>query len=424
MENTKKEKYQKIRGTEDWFNQYAKQWLLIRNTCERIADQYGYSLIKTPVIENKNLFVRSIGKSSDIVKKEFYDFTDKGDREIVLRPEGTAPVIRAVVENKLLENNQLPLKFYYLEPMFRYERPQSGRLRQFHQFGVECIGSNSYYFDAETILMAIECLKQLNIDNWKLTINNIGTFSSRQKWIDELKVYFNQYIEQLTPDSVERINTNPLRILDDKVDGTKIFVKNAPKIDQYLSNEEKDYFNNVCQLLKDANIEFEIDQTLVRGLDYYTNIVFEINSNNSILKGQPTIIGGGKYSKLVSELGGNDVSCIGFALGIERLAILLKHINDINKKLNGVTIALVNNSIPLKNYSFKLANLLRKKGINCFVNYDANKLKAGFKLSELKQSQYIFIIGENELKNQTVICKDQNNLAEKALTIDEIKNWK
>ncbi|WEK83206.1 MAG: histidine--tRNA ligase [Mycoplasma sp.] len=417
------ERIEKIRGTEDIFDQYAAEFEIIRNKFSSLAKQYGYSYIQTPVIENRNLFIRSIGNTSDIVKKEFYEFKDKGERDIVLRPEGTASVIRAIVESKMLNTKPLPLKYFYFAPMFRYERPQSGRLRQFHQFGVECVGTNSYYDDVETISLAMDLVNELNMKDCYLSINNIGSPVSRKQWIDVLTKYFEKYQDQLTNDSRSRIHTNPLRILDDKVDGNKDFVINAPKIDQFLSQEEKDYFTNVCQQLDNLKIKYKVDNNLVRGLDYYSNLVFEVNTIDPVLKGQPTILGGGRYGSLVAELGGSDVSCVGFAIGIERLLVLMnaQKLSAEYKLYVDVCLAPINNSF--NDYSLLLANNLRKNGLRVITNYSANKMKANFKLSEQYFTKYILIYGQKEVDNHSVIVKDQEKMTETEVQLKDLLNF-
>ena len=261
------DKSTRLRGTIDIYGKYAEQFTYIIDSCTKLAKLYGYQYFETPVIESKSLFVSSVGESSDIVKKEFYEFTDKGERSVVLRPEGTASVIRAVVENKIINQQIHPIRVYYVEPMFRYERPQSGRLREFHQFGIECIGTGSYMDDVESLIFAYQIINSLGIKHVTLSINNIGNFTSRSKWITALTKYFKKFEKDLTPDSINRINSNPLRILDDKIDGKKDFVKNAPKIDEFLTQQEVEYFNNILVELKKQKIPFVIDPTMVRGLD-------------------------------------------------------------------------------------------------------------------------------------------------------------
>ena len=414
------EKIEKIRGTEDIFGKYAEEFCALKKHCCNFAKLYGYRYIETPIIENANLFVRSVGQTSDIVKKEFYNFVDKGDREIVLRPEGTASVIRSIVENKALNKLPTPIKCFYFGPMFRYERPQSGRLRQFHQFGVECINSNSYMDDAEAIIFAYNLIKSLKIKDVKLSINNIGSFKSREQWIKKLSKYFTEHKKELTEDSVKRINSNPLRIIDDKVDSKKEVVKNAPRIDEFLTTEEKAYFNNVKRVLEENKIPYEYDSTIVRGLDYYTNIVFEINTSNPTLKGQPTLVGGGRYAKLVSELGGEECSCLGFAIGIERILVLLKALDIELNKDKGIDCVLVCISEEVYPYALKLMEQLRDNDISCVCNFNNTKIKNQFKLADFYNARFALIIGEDEIKNKIITVKNQETRKEEKIRIEKL----
>ena len=414
------EKIEKIRGTEDIFGKYAEEFWALKKQCFNFAKLYGYRYIETPIMENANLFVRSVGESSDIVKKEFYNFIDKGDREVVLRPEGTASVIRSIVENKALNKLPTPIKYFYFGPMFRYERPQSGRLRQFHQFGVECINSNSYIDDAEAIIFAYNLIKSLNIKDVTLSINNIGNFKSREQWIKKLATYFEHHKDELTEDSVKRINTNPLRIIDDKVDSKKEVVKNAPKIDEFLTKEEIEYFNNVKRVLEENKIPYIYDSTIVRGLDYYTNIVFEINTSSPILKGQPTLVGGGRYAKLVSELGGEECSCLGFAVGIERVLVLLKGLGIELNQEPGIDCVVVCINESVYPFALELMQKLRANNISCVCNFNNTKIKNQFKLADFYNSRYALVIGEDEVKNKTIQVKNQKTLKQEAIEIEKL----
>ena len=415
------EKFEKIRGTEDICGEYALEFEALRKKCFHFAKLYGYRYIETPIIENANLFVRSVGETSDIVKKEFYNFVDKGEREIVLRPEGTASVIRSVVENKSLNKLPTPIKYFYFGPMFRYERPQSGRLRQFHQFGVECINSNSYNDDAEAIMFAYNIIKSLGIqDKVVLSINNIGNFESRKKWMNTLSKYFEKHKDQLTEDSIKRIHVNPLRIIDDKVDSKKDFVKKAPKIDEFLSKQEIDYFNNIQKVLKENKIPFKYDASIVRGLDYYTNIVFEINTTDASLKGQPTLVGGGRYAKLVSELGGEECSCLGFAIGIERILVLLKTLNiklHTQHSIDAIVVCVCEDVYP---YALELMQKLRAHDISCVANFNNTKMKNQFKLADFYNARYALVIGKEEMANNTVQVKNQKTLKQEAIKLDKL----
>ncbi len=418
-------KFTKIRGTEDRFDLDARNLNFLIGLFSRLSELSGYNPMITPIIENSDLFIRSVGNSSDIVTKEFYDFKDKGDRHVVLRPEGTAGIIRALVENKIIYSKQLPIKTYYYGPMFRYERPQSGRLRQFNQFGIECVGTNSVYDDADILSLAVLFLNLLQLKNYTISINNIGNYESRNKWIEQLKIYFKKYEKDLTEDSIKRINTNPLRILDDKVDGKKDFVKNAPKIDAFLTQKEKDDFNIIVESLKKMNINFTIDQTLVRGLDYYTNFVFEINSTAPELAGQPTLVGGGRYSYLVKELGGSDLSCCGFAIGLERILIQLACENKqhVEPASIDVCLACLSNDQRAKSIAFIIANTIKLKGMSCICNYDSSKLEKHFKYAKDNNAKFVIILGDKEIQNDTVIIKDQRSLTQQEIKVNKLFDY-
>lgn len=418
-------KFPKIRGTEDRFDLDAKNIDTLTDIFSYLAKLNGYKRMITPIMENADLFIRSVGDSSDIVTKEFYDFKDKGDRRVVLRPEGTAGVIRALIEEKLIYSKQLPIKTYYFGPMFRYERPQSGRLRQFNQFGIECVGTNNLYDDADMLLLANNCLKSLGLKQYTISINNIGNFESRNKWINELKNYFKKYEKDLTEDSVKRINTNPLRILDDKIDGKKDFVKNAPKIDSFLSKEEKEYFDELTKVLKGLNVDFIIDKTLVRGLDYYTNFVFEINSTSDALKGQPTLVGGGRYSYLVKELGGIDLSCCGFAIGLERMLIQLAAEKQEIVKPNSidVCVACLSNDKMVKFTALMISNLLKLSKISCVSNFDSTKIEKHFKYAKDNNAKFVVIIGDKEYKENKLLIKDQRSLTQKEVPANDLVKY-
>jgi histidyl-tRNA synthetase len=343
---------------------------------------------------------------------------------MVLRPEGTAGVIRAIVEEKLINKLPSPIKLAYSGPMFRYERPQSGRLRQFNQFGLECINTNSVMDDVDTLMLASSVLVTLGIKNYEITINNIGDFVSRNKWINELRTYFQKYKDQLSELSQSRIESNPLRILDDKVDGKKDFVKNAPKVDKFLTEKEKTDFTLICDTLKSLNLKYKIDQTLVRGLDYYTNFIFEINSTDKRLEGQPTLIGGGRYANLVKELGGQECSCIGFALGIERLLLVLEYENIKLTKPSqiDVVVACFDDKISQQAAIIALA-ILRSSGISAVCKFDATKLVKSFNYAESLNARFVLILGVKELKEQKVVIKNQKTMKQETIALDKIVEY-
>ena len=414
--------YKRPRGTVDLIDTDAKVFSKVEKILKETAEEFNISEIRTPIFESKDLYIKSVGETSDIVNKEFYDFIDKGGRSLVLRPEGTAGTIRAIVENKLLKTNNF-LKVYYVGSMFRYERPQSGRQRQFNQFGIECVGNVTLYDEVDVILLAKTILKKLKINNYKLEINNIGTNESRNKWVDALNVYFDKHKEQLTEDSQNRINVNPLRILDDKVDGSKEFVINAPKIKEFLTEDEKIYFENLKKIMDFTGIEYIENSTLVRGLDYYNGIVFEFMSNSKILKGQSTIIGGGRYNKLIEQTGGPDVIGIGFGLGIERIIIsTLEENPDFLDEISFDAIIL-----PLSEsshiHAMKILNDLRKNDLKAIINNQTYKLSTHFKFADKYKSNNIIIIGDEELKNNNVIIKNQIDKTETRIEFDKIVDF-
>lgn len=413
-------KYTKPRGTEDWILDQAQKYYYLQDLLFRIAKNNGYQPIKTPIFESAELFIRSVGQNSDIVKKEFYEFNDKSNRKLVLRPENTASVIRCIVEEKLLNKLPPPLRFCYFGPMFRYERPQSGRLREFNQFGVECIKSQSICDDVDLIIFANSILNNLGVKNYTININNIGNFESRSKWIDALKKYFKKYENELSDLSKERLNSNPLRILDDKIDGKKSFVQNAPKILDFLSQQEISDFEQIIKLLENNGIKINIDPTLVRGLDYYTNLVFEINSTDKRLDAQPTIIGGGRYAKLVNELGGEDCSCLGFALGVERLLLVCEYENIQLLKQNNIDVVIACLTNDATNKTFEIMKLLRKQNIKTICKFDNSKLSKILTYANNVKAKFIIIIGEQEMKNNSFVVKNLDLNQQRSLSMNEI----
>lgn len=416
----------KPRGTQDYFFELDPTLDIFANVAKMLASLNGYYEVQTPIFEHIELFKRSSGETSDVVNKELYNFCDKGNREIALRPEMTASVCRSIVENKLLNKMALPIKCFYIGPMFRYERPQSGRLRQFHQFGVECIGSGSYLDDVEMIILAQSFLNAFKYEDYELHINNICSIQTRGKWITALKKYFAKYKSQLSEDSVRRLTTNPLRILDDKVDGQKSFVKEAPKVVEFASKEEIVYFKKITDALDAQKIKYVVDETLVRGLDYYTNLVFEFISTQESLKGQPTIIGGGRYNNLIKELGGPNVDCVGFAIGLDRMAVALKNnkiLLDAKKQYIKVdcVIASLNEEIDLT--AQILAKMLRYSGLSVLCNFGINKITKHFKYAEKVNAQFVIIIGKKEIHESCVLVKNQKTLKQEKVKIDNLVGY-
>ncbi|BAQ54219.1 histidine--tRNA ligase [Mycoplasmopsis arginini] len=389
--------FNRLKGTKDIFGKEARILNFIRQTFEKVSNRYNFSFIETPIIEDYALFVRATGETSDIVTKEMYVFQDKGQRTISLRPECTASTIRAYVENKI--NNLEKTKLYYFGPMFRYERPQKGRYRQFIQGGVELIEDKSVLSNFEIIKFANDFLKELKLNDFVLQINNLGSFESRNKYINYLKDYFQKYKDQLSEISQLRLEKNVLRILDDKEENQKEFVKNAPKLIEFLSDEEKKDFDELINLLNNFGISYEINPYLVRGLDYYTDIVFEFVSTSEALGSQSTILGGGRYDGMIESFGGPKIGSIGFAFGLDRIAeiisfniekydnlknkldILIAYLNDEEKQeiiniaydlRKEFNVELINKKITIKqlfkqNYQLK-PNILIFKELNSKEN--------------------------------------------------------
>lgn len=415
--------YTRPRGTVDLFGSASVEFGMLEEILRYIAFQYNLSEIKTPIFESRDLFTKAVGETSDIVHKEFYDFQDKGERWIVLRPEGTAGTIRAIVENKLLANTIAPLKVFYMGPFFRYERPQSGRQRQFHQFGIEFVGDIKLTDEVECVCIAQTALDACRISNYTLEINNIGDFKSRAKWIDELKKYFEKYKADLTEDSLARLATNPLRILDDKVDGAKDFVKSAPRINEFLSAEQKQYFEKIKYLLTKLGIDYVVNENLVRGLDYYNGLIFEFVSKSNILKGQSTLIGGGRYDSLVKMTGGPDVSGFGFGLGMERIIIATKDENKDFFKTKILDIVIAPLSEVATETALLINRLLRNMGLKVGMHHGVTKLEKHFKYADKNPSRYIIILGDEELKNKTVKIKNQITKKENIVPILELEKF-
>ena len=412
----------KPRGTSDYFYQIDPSLDLLINFAKNLSRLNGYYEIVTPIFEHKELFVRSVGNTSDIVEKEMYEFLDKNSRSLVLRPEMTASVCRYIVENNLLMQMVLPIKTFYIGPMFRYERPQSGRSRQFYQFGVECIGSNSYLDVVEIVNFALSFLQIFHYEEYVLKINNICGYETRKKWIISLKKYFSKYKSKLTIESQKRLDKNPLRILDDKVDREKDFVKEAPKITDFATKSEIDYFKKITDIFDQQKIKYIVDGTLVRGLDYYCNFIFEIESTSKLLKGQPTLVGGGQYETLLKELGGKETNCIGFAVGLDRLIVALTNNKIFEKQKEAylnvdVVLAPLESKFDL--YALSISTCLKQNGFSSLTKFETNKLEKHFKYAQKQKAKFIVIFGEKEIKKNIVLVKDQKTRQQEEI---ELKN--
>ncbi len=412
--------YQLQRGTYDAYYEDAMNIEKIVEMLKSIVSTYGYSPIHTPMYESTSLFARSAGESSDIVTKEMYNFVDKSGREITLRPELTAGVMRAIVTNKLYAVKDLPLKLSYYGSAFRYERPQAGRYRQFNQFGVENVGVNSPYNDAETIILGYNALKMIGFPHLILKINSIGDEESRANYKNALKEYFSDKIDSMCPDCQRRYQTNPLRILDCKVEEDQKIIKDAPKMSDYLNEESKKYFAEILKILDLQGVEYQVDDTLVRGLDYYSHVVFEYHFYLEDGTSLGAIGAGGHYDNLLKEIGGPQLSSVGFALGIERLNLLLKQIDPDNYAKVNLDVYLM--SLDQENLSmvFSLCQSLRANGFSCDMSYENKSIKSQFKVADRKNSKFAIIVGSDEIKNQTVQLKNMKTQEQKEVKIEEL----
>lgn len=413
--------YQKLKGTQDLLPEELLYWHHIEKTVTPILEKYHFSEIRLPLMEKLELFTRSVGESSDIVTKEMYDFFDKGDRHIALRPEGTVSVARAFVENKLYgPEHQKPLKFFYNGPMFRYERPQSGRMRQFHQLGVEVFGSKNPATDVETIALAMEFFETLHLGKLRLVINSLGDSQSRTAYRDALIHYLTPFSEELSKDSVTRLHQNPLRVLDSKDKKDQEIVKHAPSILDFLSDDSKRHFEQVQELLKVLDIPFEIDATMVRGLDYYNDTIFEIMAESKGFGSNTTVCAGGRYDSLIEDVGGPSTPAFGFAFGLERLVMMLKSEEVSLPTMDQVDAYIVGIGDKTNTETLKIVQALRSKGWTVERDYLFRKPKAQFKTADRLHARFVFTIGENELENQTVNVKNMATGTEESIPLEQI----
>ncbi len=388
-------KLQPVRGTRDFLGDVARCIQHIQDTTFSTAQKFGFERIDTPIFEYTGVFKRAVGETSDIVGKEMYTFQDRGGEEITLRPEGTAPVVRAVLSNSLTQ--QLPLKYCYYGPMFRYERPQRGRYRQLHQFGVEFFGVDNPYADVEVLDLAQQILERLGI-NATLHLNTIGDPQSRDAYRVALIEYFSKYRSELSQDSQLRLDKNPMRILDSKDANDQRIAAEAPKISAYLTASATQFFENVRQGLEAINIKYTLDPTLVRGLDYYTHTAFEFKSND--LGAQDAVLGGGRYDGLVQHMGGPAIPAVGWGMGIDRIALLLE--NKVFAKPIPIVFIVIGEYFST---ALQLAKTFREKGKICEILYKTNPGKA-FKEADKLGARFAIIIGEEEVKTHTVKVKD------------------
>lgn len=410
------------RGTQDILPEESYKWQYIEKKLHEIAKNYNYEEIRTPMFESTDLFVRAVGGSTDIVNKEMYTFKDKGDRSLTLRPEGTAPVVRSYIENKMQHNVEQPVKLFYLAPMFRYERKQKGRYRQFVQFGVEAIGVEDPLIDVEVLSMLMNIYQSFGLKNLKLVINSIGDIESRNEYNKALVEHFSPRIDEFCNDCQTRINTNPMRILDCKVDRDHELVKTAPRMYDYLNDESKAYFETVKAKLDELNINYEVDYNLVRGLDYYTHTAFELMSDAEGFGAITTLCGGGRYNGLLEMMDGPDKTGIGFALSIERLLLALEAEGIEIPNDKGIDLYICTMTDEARNAAGTLLHKLRSRNISADMDYENRKLKAQMKDADRKNARYTIVLGEDELDSRQADLKNMETGETVKLSFDDIIN--
>ncbi|QUI23690.1 histidine--tRNA ligase [Vallitalea pronyensis] len=405
------------RGTKDIYGNYLSTWKYLEQTVNDICRNFGFHEIRTPVFEHTELFQRGVGETTDIVQKEMYSFTDKGDRNITLKPEGTAGVVRAYLENKMYGDAQ-PTKLFYITPAFRYERPQAGRYRQFHQFGVELFGSEHPSADAEVIALGANMLKRLGINNVQLHINSLGGPECRKKYNVTLKTFLDKHMNTLCPTCLERYEKNPLRILDCKNPDCKKVLQDAPLAKDQLDDACKEHFESLLQLLDAMGIDYVVDPWIVRGLDYYTRTVFEFISTD--IGAQGTVCGGGRYDKLIEECGGKPTPAVGFGAGIERLIMTMEAVNGPMAFEPSRDIYLGAMGDDAMKTTFALVNDLREHGISAETDLMSRSVKAQMKYANKIGSKYSVIIGDNEIAENNVRVKNMEDGDVTEVQIDQL----
>ena len=408
--------YKAPRGTSDILPHEQQQWDYVKDVATTLAKSYGYQLLETPIFENTNLFSRGIGQTTDVVEKEMYSFEDRGGESLTLRPEGTAPVCRAYLEHGM-HNLPQPVRMFYLCPIFRYERPQSGRYREHHQFGVECIGDIDPSIDAEIIAMAWNLMNSLRLTNLSLLINTIGDSKCRPSYIEDLKLYYSEQIDKLCSDCRNRLNRNALRLLDCKKTDCIRIADSAPQILDHLCSECLDHWHQLRNHLDYLSIPYTVNQKLVRGFDYYTRTVFEIQPAEE--GAQSNICGGGRYDGLMEQIGGPPTPGIGFGVGIERLIINLERQNISIPTFPPASVFVAHIGNEAKSMALMLSQRLRQKGIDTILGPTDRSLRAQMRYVNSVDIPFAIIVGEQELQNDVVILRDMTIGEQTELTIEE-----
>lgn len=409
---------QRPKGTNDIYGREAKVWKYVETVIDQVMEKYNYNYIRTPIFESSELFHRGIGETTDIVTKETYDFIDRGERHLSLRPEGTAGVCRSYIENKMYGDATQPVKVYYNGTMYRYERPQSGRDRELTQFGMEILGSDDPLSDAEIISAAVNLYKLLGLKEIKVNINSLGDTASRNNYREALIEYFRPHIDELCDDCKERFMKNPLRILDCKVDADNEILKNAPKTIDYLNEESKERFSKVKDYLDIMQIDYEVNPSIVRGLDYYSHTVFEIEAKVAGFGSNNVIGAGGRYNNLVKDLGGPETPCIGFASGIGRLVMALELEKVKLPIVDYVDLFLMYVNEDEKKYALYLAQELRMAGFIVETEYTNRGLKGQFKQADRLNSKFIAILNSEDLTNNEIKIKNNKTKEEEIISLD------
>lgn len=402
-----------LKGMKDRYFEDAKKYDFIVETAKDVFEKYGYERIITPILEETELFRRGVGDETDVVSKEMYDFKDKGNRDVTMRPEGTAGVVRAYLEAGLHKADPI-VKWYYNGPMYRYEAPQKGRFREFHQMGIEMFGVRNPLLDAEIIKMGCEFLERLGIKDLVVEINSLGNIESRKKYIEDLKQFMFERLDKLSEDSKKRYEKNPLRALDSKDKGDQEQFINAPKLYDYLDEESKDYFEKTKKILEQLGVNYVVNDKLVRGLDYYSDTVFEIKSDK--LGSQATVLGGGRYDRLLEILGNAKVPAIGFAAGMERIAMLMDE-SLIENKEEKIFVIHFNDT---QDYFVKIISKLRENGIKINFDYNPKSFGAQMKKANKINAEYVLILGEEEQNKNVITMKKFSTGEQKEYTFEEI----
>ncbi len=405
------------KGTKDMLPSEAYKWHYVENIAREVAGEFGFKEIRTPMFEHTELFLRGVGETTDIVTKEMYTFDDKGGRSMTLRPEGTAGVARCFIENGLHQGT-IPMKAYYISSIFRYEKPQNGRLREHHQFGVECYGSDSASADAEVISLASTFLRKAGLSELELNLNSIGCAKCRAEYNKALKEYIGQNLHLMCGQCQARFEKNPLRILDCKEEKCKIITQNAPKITDYLCDDCRAHFEEVQRILTSLGIDFKVNPGIVRGLDYYTRTVFEFVSTD--IGAQGTVCGGGRYNNLVEEVGGKPTPAVGFGLGLERLLLVLENTSNLNAPKECMDVYVAPMGDKAKDVARKIVFDMRQVGIKAETDIMDRGLKAQMKYADKSGANYVVVIGDDEIDKGVVQVKNMSDGSVKECDINAL----